>query len=669
MAFWEFLIQKEGDRSWLPLESPDVEVLEGRYRVVARSSRVTASVEICVSHIDAEAQPAKQRIQKRLSQTNRDGLVVVIPFTRLDPGAWELRCTGDLMSDMVGDGWRYAVTLQVLPHHSDQLGDWDVDDPDSSGASLSQPASFDDQSHADADQVEENEHPLSVSAAAQFSDVEATEAEAQALEAAEMQAPEAHGVGLERSSESVAVPTEADTTVPSAAPDSFPAVELALAQNLYVADWGQALSLAGQIEPLEVEASGALLTMPTACLHITLRDPQTADVLSTMQQPLESGSLPYPFAIDVLVPDTQTTRLLLGEVMLMPAIATVPENVLATAAFTVTTDLNHLLEAIANDFSSEDYAPLESVEQSVESRLDFSLLNLVNSSSAAQAADLAASMADLDKQSALVADGVQLPSASGWVEISVPPASTTPEPATPSDTGAIADEPLEWDAAALTTGDRESLLAFPATNVPQDQSLQSLDLQNRFLSRLSALASDTELSGLLEVDALPFGLDTTLASQEFVLQDDIPLPPVRTSVTAQPTKKAPDPEPAFLSADEPVPTPVLTLPTGELISGKQIHVTVALPDLLPRFYVKLWVRDRQTQTTLDGPRWVMHFNSDGRGSQQAQTIMTIPFGCLDAQFEAIAIEMATQRESHKVTIPRNVLPPDLPTLSIDELEL
>jgi len=34
MQSWEFLLQKEGDRVWLPLESPDVEILEGRYRVI-----------------------------------------------------------------------------------------------------------------------------------------------------------------------------------------------------------------------------------------------------------------------------------------------------------------------------------------------------------------------------------------------------------------------------------------------------------------------------------------------------------------------------------------------------------------------------------------------------------------------------------------------------------
>jgi len=34
--------------------------------------------------------------------------------------------------------------------------------------------------------------------------------------------------------------------------------------------------------------------------------------------------------------------------------------------------------------------------------------------------------------------------------------------------------------------------------------------------------------------------------------------------------------------------------------------------------------------------------------------------------EAIAVEMHTQRESHKVTVDRAVVPPDLPVVSLDD---
>ena len=114
MEYWEFLLQKEGDRSWLPIKSPTIEIEAGRYRVVVHSSRTNADVEICVTHHSIEEIPPKRRSQKRSRRTNLEGLMVVIPFTYLKPGLWELRCCGDIMSDFLGKSWQQAIQLQVL---------------------------------------------------------------------------------------------------------------------------------------------------------------------------------------------------------------------------------------------------------------------------------------------------------------------------------------------------------------------------------------------------------------------------------------------------------------------------------------------------------------------------------------------------------------------------
>ncbi|AFY83662.1 hypothetical protein Oscil6304_4133 [Oscillatoria acuminata PCC 6304] len=92
MEEWEFLIQKEGDRSWLSVESPEVEILEGRYRMVARCSRTNVPVEIRAIYQSSEEFPPKRRMQKRGTRTNAEGLMVVIPFTRLKPGFWDFTC-------------------------------------------------------------------------------------------------------------------------------------------------------------------------------------------------------------------------------------------------------------------------------------------------------------------------------------------------------------------------------------------------------------------------------------------------------------------------------------------------------------------------------------------------------------------------------------------------
>src|SRR6478672_11140783 len=115
MEYWEFLLQKEGDRSWQPIKTPNVEIEEGRYRIVAHSNRPNTDVEIRVTHQSAREKPPKRRSQKRSRRTNREGLMVVIPYTYLKAGFWELRCSGDIMSDLLGQTWRHSIQLQVLP--------------------------------------------------------------------------------------------------------------------------------------------------------------------------------------------------------------------------------------------------------------------------------------------------------------------------------------------------------------------------------------------------------------------------------------------------------------------------------------------------------------------------------------------------------------------------
>ncbi|HEY9709217.1 MAG TPA: hypothetical protein V6D48_13525 [Oculatellaceae cyanobacterium] len=119
MEYWEFLLQKEGDRSWLPIKSPKIEIAEGRYRVVAHSSRSNTDVEVNVTHDSTEEVPPRRRFQKRSRRTNPEGLMVVIPFTYLKPGLWQLRCGGDIMSDFLCNSWQHAVELQVLSKVTD----------------------------------------------------------------------------------------------------------------------------------------------------------------------------------------------------------------------------------------------------------------------------------------------------------------------------------------------------------------------------------------------------------------------------------------------------------------------------------------------------------------------------------------------------------------------
>jgi hypothetical protein len=115
MEQWQFLIQKQGDRAWQSLESPYVEILEGRYRVVARTPRANTDVDVRVTHLSPLESPPRRRIHKRSRRTNTEGLMAVMPFTYFGVGTWEVRCSGDLMSDILGRSWQQILRLQVLP--------------------------------------------------------------------------------------------------------------------------------------------------------------------------------------------------------------------------------------------------------------------------------------------------------------------------------------------------------------------------------------------------------------------------------------------------------------------------------------------------------------------------------------------------------------------------
>lgn len=119
MKYWEFLIQKEGDQTWLPLETQQVEILEGRYRIVAHTDRANTSMDVRVAQLITDEMPPRRRVRRRVSTTNDSGLVVAMPFVNLKPGQWDLKCSS--LDGAAGAPWQYSVQLQVFAHTEE---DW-----------------------------------------------------------------------------------------------------------------------------------------------------------------------------------------------------------------------------------------------------------------------------------------------------------------------------------------------------------------------------------------------------------------------------------------------------------------------------------------------------------------------------------------------------------------
>jgi hypothetical protein len=894
MAFWEFLLQKEGDRSWLPLESPQVEVLEGKYRVVARSSQTNTSVEIRIIH-DATAEiPPVRRTQKRHGKTNREGLIVVMPFTRLLPGTWQLRCMSDVMSDLMGSGWEYALHLHVLPIEPDISDEWDSDwgegvtaaeggglDPaaDSSALSQSEPATvtesasgkpaFDElaqtqpdlneaisastsetfgalnnetaATHSLSDQPSDEQIPASEvgSASAQITSAgeasnllplaprstvdrpspalqdaaqrsqEVVDSVFQALEgsttASEPEPIANHispdgifsdGIFSDNSAPDDSAPDGSapdgrssgnSAPVLRSLPESLP-LRLNLGQETYVAQRGQAVTLTGQVESIDELLTYELL--PVESLEIRLYDPRTSRILVEKRQPLTARRLPFPFTCRITLPEHYQTYLVLGELVLYGAAdGDVPPPVLAIQSFNVTTDLHELIEAIANDYTAVDDAeinfplppeaaptsaerdrhanvsfppssqatvpeisfkassqqplppqlhpaqpeptdrpnrPLElpsfgqvtAIDGGLDPSDDSNLGAFAQGSPASDPASLLDS--DLDEPIAadasesrdgeldqLWTDSTDAQNAAQDLHFSAALDRTEPDPQdTPAHTSPVSafsaepfnDEPIsdwesadrDWNSDFVTTAeDGDAASDPPEPDSPERAAFRALNLQDRFWERLQSLVVDRDLSHWLEVlqeeedgsslepaddetfplgklKRRPIGRDAQLAAQEVLADDE--LEPASTEVSGLSASNQPAMT-LMLPIDEPVSVPELQAVSGELTAGQKLMITVKLPDSHPQVFVKLWLSERQSRSILDAPRWLTEFLPDGFGDLITRTELTVPHGCVEIQVEAIAVEMATQRESDKVTLVRKVIPADLSSYSLDELDV
>ena len=294
MEYWEFLLQQEGDQSWLPLDTAQVEILEGRYRIMAHSSQANTSVVVQISQTLGDRSPAKRRHLSREGQTNGEGLMVVLPFTRLAAGTWDIRCSGQAPGPHPLD-WSYAIQLRVLPQGSGEDGDWFADEGNL--ATVPDPGSA---PPASGDQVT---------------------------------APWLDLSQVRRALEQFQDQLVSDTPVEAWG------YTLALAQTALVGQAGQVIALVGQ-----VNGEGSV---PPRGLVVRLINPETATPVGLTPFEWTATGFPAPLNLAVTIPSTPSTRLLLGELIL---VGETEQRlvVLALQRFTVTVDLSSLFDEIAN---------------------------------------------------------------------------------------------------------------------------------------------------------------------------------------------------------------------------------------------------------------------------------------------------------------------------------
>ncbi len=318
MKDWEFLIQREDDRTWLPLETAAVELLEGRYRMIYRCDRYpNTSVDVRIIHNATSEIPPKRRVQKRTSRTNQEGLMVVVPFTRFKPGVWEFHCSSDLMTDFFGESWHHHVRIEILPHTVDVESRWDF--PEDAGAEHHDYSA--ELGTTDADESADPTTQLHRVVLPQLGDA----------------APD-FNLDFNIAAQARDAATAASVLLP---------LQINLEREPYLICRGQGLVLAGQVD-VAPEANGTTPLPPVVGqLQVCLRNPENSEVVLDRWYRLPEQSPPLPFHCDLTVPVDCSSRLLLSELSVYGSFSpNAPAEILANHGFAVVVDVDGLLAEV-----------------------------------------------------------------------------------------------------------------------------------------------------------------------------------------------------------------------------------------------------------------------------------------------------------------------------------
>lgn len=336
MENWEFLLQRKGDKSWLPLESPTVEILEGQYRLAARSDLANVPVGISIAYrpiADVRHQPLQQKLVKRISH---DGLLIVMPYTNFVPGLWQVDCLSvqanypqtDSQSESAlgiaeeNPPWKRTVKFDVIPVSSDFGVEWQYSDPDNDlDEDLTTASEIDTDIHTNALGIEQTE-PKTLSYSSPILDI----AEQRSTELVQSMFEEfaLFNDELEQEDEETAREIVSDrlNLDELANPDSLSDVQAALQTELSI----QPRSLLRLQQPqFVINDDNSFNLIGEAYTHgeieVSLKDPQTLKVLVHERYVISNGNHntgAIPFSYTITVPPPSEVQVLIGEVQIYP---------------------------------------------------------------------------------------------------------------------------------------------------------------------------------------------------------------------------------------------------------------------------------------------------------------------------------------------------------------
>ncbi|MDV3353272.1 hypothetical protein QGP82_31655 [Leptothoe sp. LEGE 181152] len=688
MRYWEFLIQQEGDQTWLPLETRQVEILEGRYRMAAHTSYDSTSVEVRVSQLLLDEIPPRRRVRKRKANTNDSGLLAIFPFIKLSPGRWEIECNSpNVIDDFLGEGgWHYSVQLQVTPRDED---DWE---PNWSEATVDHRRSLDAEVSA--------EQPAAGISDIALGDAQSPDVQLQLKQQAYVTelgqtltltghlsqtagSPLANGqlwVEL-RDPQTASTVTEKAFDLPKALPSPF-SVTIALPEEL------STQVILGAISLLSPDGSVEKTALVSASFTVTIGLAQMLDAIANQPDlDFEEEISIFPGSTEAFVPSPEKS-----EALLTSDTPIVPKEIIPSEGLTLPPQIKPPSDV---DLDPDRQPELPTFQVNADSSPTKAETESLLTDQADEVADTIAENPSEDSPATdpiIDADpeamrSIELGTAMEDTKVEEPPMDeplpfAEPRVAEPRVFGlsSIEDDDLDLEVAnaalkqdvapAAVVVNRPTRLPEPdsaskESKEPQwepatdsiDQAFQKLQLRERFWKKLNLLTQEGYRQSLEVKQAL----HPSEAQQPL---EDKGNQQTQTNefVAYAPPKRSPWPEQRKVAqeVDDPIQVfpPILDVPEQELIAGEWMAIKVRVPagDYQP--YVKVWMNDLQTRTMIDSPRLLMQFIPNDSNELETLMRVQIPHGCLELQVAAISIDMATLQESRKVVQNRRVMPPD-----------
>ncbi|NCQ70416.1 MAG: hypothetical protein GPI99_15090 [Microcystis aeruginosa W13-15] len=107
----EFILQKQGENHGRTISTNSLEIVSGNYRLLARLDSPFVNIEV---RIDYESPESSERYT-HYYRSDAGGWLEIFSYRDLGIGSWKIRCYGDILAELGGQGWQETLTLIVTP--------------------------------------------------------------------------------------------------------------------------------------------------------------------------------------------------------------------------------------------------------------------------------------------------------------------------------------------------------------------------------------------------------------------------------------------------------------------------------------------------------------------------------------------------------------------------